>query len=157
MRQLLLVFACLLPSSSGLAETRVGQVVSIVDGDTLVLQVERRRHQVRLVGIDAPERVQSFGAHARANLGRLAFQRQATADCPPRAAVGPSPCKVLVAGQDIGLRQLADGMAWRDAGTQTPEDAAAYQQAEMLAKLRRLGLWSEAHPTPPWNWRKLLR
>lgn len=156
MRQLLLILACLFPPSSGLAETLVGRVVSIVDGDTLVLQVERRRHQLRLAGIDAPERVQSFGANARANLGRLAFQRQATADCPPSAAT-PSVCKLSVAGRDIGLSQLADGMAWRDVDTLAAGDAAAYQQAELLAKLRRLGLWSETNPTPPWNWRKLGR
>ncbi len=139
------------------AETLVGRVVSITDGDTFVLQADRQRRPVRLAGIDAPERVQPFGSRAQANLGQWLFQKQVTAECPSSGDGALPLCKVLVAGQDVGLRQLAEGMAWRDAGTLFPEDAAAYQQAELMAKLQRRGVWSETNPTPPWNWRKLTR
>ncbi len=157
MRRLLLTLACLFMPCSIQAETLAGRVVAITDGDTLVLQVDRQRRPVRIAGIDAPERVQPFGSRARASLGQWLFQKQVTADCPSSGNGGVPSCKVWVAGQDAGLHQLAEGMAWRDAGTLFPEDATAYQQAELMARLRRLGLWSETNPTPPWNWRKLTR
>lgn len=160
MRACLFTLALLALPLSGQAEMLSGRVVAIVDGDTLVLQVARQRHTIRIAGIDAPERVQSFGARSQANLGQMVFQQQAEADCTGRDGAGQSRCKVWIEGQDVGLRQLADGMAWwlREAvDAPTSEQAMAYQQAEMMARLRRLGLWSETNPTPPWNWGKLTR
>lgn len=139
------------------AETLVGRVVSITDGDSLVLQVDAQRRPVRIAGIDAPERVQPFGSRAQASLGQWLFQKPVTADCPSSGSAGVPLCKVRVAGQDAGLHQLAGGMAWLDAGTLFEEDAEVYRQAELMARLRRLGLWSQTNPTPPWNWRKLTR
>jgi len=54
------------------------------------------------------------------------------------------------------LQQVADGMAWwyvKYSKEQSPEDRASYEQAESMAKLRRLGLWSDTSPVPPWDWR----
>lgn len=160
MRSLYLVLALLVAPLSSQAETLVGLVVAINDGDTLVLQVDRQRHTLRLSGIDAPERVQSFGNRSMANLGQWVFQKRAMAECAARGSEGVPRCKVLVDGVDIGLRQLADGMAWRlqsGDGAESPELGLAYQQAETMARLRRLGLWSETNPTPPWDWKKLRR
>lgn len=159
MRYHMLPIAILFTAMSSQAETLVGRVVAIADGDTLTLLVDRQQHKVRIAGIAAPERVQSFGMASQANLGQMALQQQATADCLRRDGSGLR-CKVFVNGQDVGLRQLADGLAWwygKNTGDPFPEDRASYEQAEMMAKLRRLGLWSERNPTPPWDWRKRLR
>ena len=51
----------LLALQSAYAETLAGTVVSVVDGDTLVVQDSaKKRHVVRLADIDAPERKQPF-------------------------------------------------------------------------------------------------
>lgn len=141
------------------ADTLNGVVTGITDGDTLTLfDEQKQQHKIRFAGIDSPERVQPFGAKSRANLGRMVFNKQMTADCPTRDRYGLKLCKVLVDGQDIGLQQIAEGMAWFvKYAKQSPEDQAAYEQAETMAKLRRLGLWADTNPTPPWDWRKLLK
>lgn len=159
MRYLMLPIAIFFTALPSQAETLVGRVVAITDGDTLTLLVDRQQHKISIAGIAAPERVQSFGMASQANLGQMAFQQQATANC-LRQGSGGLRCKVFVNGQDVGLRQLADGMAWwngKNTGDQFPEDRVSYEQAEMMAKFRRLGLWSESNPTPPWDWRKRLR
>jgi endonuclease YncB( thermonuclease family) len=146
--------------NSASAEALTGTVVAITDGDTLVLLVDRQQNKVRIAGIDAPEKVQAFGSRSQSNLGQMAFQKQATADCPKRDRYGRLICKVFVDGQDVGLRQITDGMAWwfqKYGKEQSPEDRAAYEQAETMAKIRRVGLWTDTNPTPPWDWRHIRR
>lgn len=146
---------------SAYADTFKGYVTHITDGDTLTLvDVQKRQHKIRIDGIDAPERVQPFGSESQSNLGRLTFQKSATAECRKRDKEGLMRCKISVDGRDIGLQQIADGLAWslqKDGHAQSSEDRAIYIQAETMAKLRRSGLWSQTNPTPPWNWKKLTR
>ena len=48
------------------AEVLVGKVVGISDGDTIkVLDSNKTEHKIRLMGIDAPEKSQAFGAASK--------------------------------------------------------------------------------------------
>jgi len=61
---------------------------------------------------------------------------------------------------DAGLRQIETGMAWwyrKYAREQAQGDAADYDRAETQARSRRIGLWSEPNPVPPWDWRRAVR
>lgn len=140
------------------ADTLTGFVTAITDGDTVtLLDASKAQHKVRIAGIDAPEKAQPFGSKSTANLAALAFNKDVTADCPKQDRYGHKVCKVMVAGQDVGLQQVKDGMAWwfvKYAKQQSPEDQADYEQAETWAKLRRLGLWVDSNAVPPWDWRR---
>lgn len=157
MRYLAIIFLTLMTSAVAQAETLQGFITAITDGDTLkLLDASRQEHKIRISGIDAPERNQPFGSKSTSNLAALAFKKDAVADCPKRDRYGRAVCKVLVNGQDVGLQQVKDGMAWwyvKYAKEQPPEDRETYEQAETWAKLRRLGLWNDKNPTPPWDWR----
>ena len=62
-----------------------------------------------------------------------------------------------IGGQDVGLKQVYDGMAWwyrAYAHEQSPEDREQYEFEERAARLRRLGLWVDPSPVPPWEWRQ---
>ena len=53
----LLLFSCLANAAS-----LQGKVVGVADGDTVtVLDAQNVQHKIRLQGIDAPEKAQSFG------------------------------------------------------------------------------------------------
>jgi endonuclease YncB( thermonuclease family) len=53
-----------------------GRVVGVSDGDTItVLDSQRVQHKVRLQGIDAPEKKQSFGQRAKEHLSNQVFNR----------------------------------------------------------------------------------
>ena len=134
-----------------------GYVIGVTDGDTLTLLVDQQPHKVRIVGLDAPERHQPFGERSKQNLADLAFNKNAIADCPKKDRYKRDLCKLVVAGQDVGLKQITDGMAWwyrKYAHEQTPADRVVYEQAEVMARKGRLGLWVDGDAVPPWEWRK---
>jgi endonuclease YncB( thermonuclease family) len=107
-----LVLACLLPSLV-CAQQLAGRVVGVTDGDTItLLDDSRQQHKIRIAGIDAPERKQPFGNRSKQHLSLLAYGKQATADCYKRDRYGRLICTVYVSGQDMGLAQLDNGMAW---------------------------------------------
>ena len=166
LRSLLIVSTLLI--SSACAETLVGVVVGVSDGDTItVLDAERQQHKVRLGGIDAPEKAQPFGQRSKENLSRLVFKKDVAVDWTKRDRYGrivgkvmvqPSDCPTCPKTLDAGQAQLSVGMAWwyrKYAKEQPPEDRGRYEFEEQEAKARRVGLWQDPDPVPPWEWRRL--
>jgi endonuclease YncB( thermonuclease family) len=138
-----------------------GRVVGVQDGDTVtVLDASKQQHRIRIAGIDAPEKAQAFGAAAKENLARLAFEQQADVRCSKRDRYGREVCNVYVGARDVGLEQVRSGHAWwfrEYARGQAPEDRKVYETAESEARGARRGLWHDASPTPPWDWRRQAR
>lgn len=67
---------------------------------------------------------------------------------------------IRLSGIDMNLRQVEDGMAWhytQYAREQPQVERALYSEAELSARQRRLGLWADRDPVPPWDYRKSRR
>ncbi len=147
----------LLVSNCAWAYEVQGKVVAIADGDTItVLDGQRQQHKIRLAGIDAPEKKQPFGQASKKYLSDLVFDRDVTLDCGKTDKYGREICIVMVDGQDANLAQVVAGMAWwyrQYAKEQSAAQRASYEAAEATAKAGKFGLWSEADPVPPWEWR----
>jgi endonuclease YncB( thermonuclease family) len=159
--------ACTLHAS---AADRVCLVVGISDGDTLTARCGApgayQQVKVRLSGIDAPEKRQAHGERARQALAGLVFQRWARLNCPKTDRYGRSICSVWVAPAsgpngprtlDAGLALVTQGMAWwyrAYARDQAPQARGQYEFAEREARVKRAGLWRDANPTAPWEWRR---
>ena len=146
-----------------------GRVVSVSDGDTItVLDADHQQHKIRLSGIDAPEKAQSFGQRSKENLSQLIFGRDVAVEWRKKDRYGRTVGKVMVAEPacreaacpkilDACHAQIIAGMAWwyrQYAKEQESGDANRYEQSELEARARRIGLWSDPQPTPPWEWRK---
>ena len=133
-------------------------MVGITDGDTVtVLDRDKQRHKIRLSGIDAPESHQAFGQKSKTNLSAMVFNREVIAQCGKQDKYHREVCKIIADGRDINLEQIMAGMAWwyrKYAKEQSPKDREDYEVAEFNAKARRLGLWNDTNPVPPWEWRK---
>ncbi|MGB7988878.1 MAG: thermonuclease family protein [Candidatus Methylophosphatis roskildensis] len=57
---------------------------------------------------------------------------------------------------DTGLAQVTRGLAWwyrNCAMEQTPEGRGRYESVQTEAKSKRMGLWNDRNPVPPWEWR----
>lgn len=148
---LLFAFACN-------AETITGNVVGVADGDTItVLDADKVQHKIRLAGIDAPEKKQAFGNRSKESLSDLVFDKTVNVETEKRDRYGRQVGKVLVNGQDVNLVQVERGMAWfyrQYQREQSPNDRRLYEAAEDAARADKRGLWRDAEPTPPWEFRR---
>lgn len=151
------------------AETLTGRVVAISDGDTItVLDSSLTQHKIRLAGIDAPEKGnkkvpfdvggQPFGERSKRHLSSLVFNKQVVVEWSKLDRYGRTIGKVQVNGVDVNLEQIKAGMAWwyeQYRREQSEHDQYLYSAQESAARQQRIGLWSDASPVPPWEWRKL--
>ena len=121
-----------------------------------LLDADKHQHKVRLAGIDAPESGQAFGRRSKQTLSDCAFGKQATLIGDKVDRYGRTVSKVMVAGVDCNLRQVVLGQAWHYKAyerEQSAPDRDAHANAELDARKARSGLWADAKPVPPWEWR----
>lgn len=153
----LLWLAVLTVSPAGAEELR-GRVIGVTDGDTLTVLIDGRRQvRIRLAAIDAPEHGQAYGQRSKDALSHAVFGKEVLVEAATHDRFGRLVGKVSVGGNDIGRAQIAAGMAWhykKYADEQRPADREAYAAAELQARHRRLGLWADPRPIPPWEWRR---
>lgn len=160
MRTLLLCLL-LMVSVAANAASVVGRVVGVADGDTLtVLDSNMVQHKIRLAGIDAPEKAQPFGSRSKESLSELAYDKWVTVETDKQDRYGRSVGRVLVDGRDVNLVQIERGMAWfyrHYQHEQSSDDRNLYDAAEVKARLEGRGLWRDADPVPPWEYRRSKR
>lgn len=134
-----------------------GKVIGVLDGDTLdVLDASKATHRIRLTGIDAPEKAQPFGQRSKEHLSDVVFGKQVEVQAGKSDKYGRTVGKVVVQGVDANLEQVKAGFAWhykQYAAEQSVSDRALYSSAEEKARIAHLGLWHDAKPMPPWEWR----
>lgn len=140
------VLALLAPLSGQAAE-----VISIADGDTLTVLEDRKQVKIRLANIDAPERKQAFGNRSRQALAALCFRKQATYEVQDSDRYGRIVAVVTCNGVNANRHQVETGMAWVYTRYNKDKTLPDLQQQ---AKQARRGLWRDADPVPPWEFRK---
>lgn len=141
------------PGKKRVRGTLRGRVVAIADGDTLtVLDAAKRQHKVRLEGIDAPERGQPFGDKARKALGQAVFSKSVRVATFGKDKYGRTLGHIYLKDRWINRELVAGGLAWHYRKYSKDRQLA---EAERSARSRKAGLWSDATPVAPWEWRKL--
>jgi endonuclease YncB( thermonuclease family) len=133
------------------ADSFEGTVVRIADGDILTVHVSHEMVRIRLIDIDAPEKKQAFGTRSRQSLGEICHGKRARVDDRGLDRYGRTLGQVTCAGVDANAEQVRRGMAWVYV-RYAPKDSHLYG-IEADARLHRRGLWQDASPVPPWEWR----
>lgn len=126
-----------------------------MDGDTVEVMKDGKPLRIRIEGIDCPEKGQPYGNKAKQFTADFCFGKT-----------------VMVTGSgkyDRNKRLLADlevdgislkhmllrmGYAWHFKKYSTD---GKLEQLEREARTKKKGLWADAHPIPPWEWRKGVR
>jgi endonuclease YncB( thermonuclease family) len=147
------VFVVLAPVAQAVAQSSFEcRVVGVTDGDTLTcLTREKRQVKVRLAQIDAPEKAQPFGERAKQALSGMVFGKEVTIIQRDIDRYGRTVGTVIASGKDVNLAMVESGMAWVYERYATDP---AYFEAQDKARSRRIGLWADAHPVKPEEWRR---
>jgi micrococcal nuclease len=141
-----------------------GQVLSVVDGDTAIVMIGRDENVVRLDSVDCPEGGQVWGNCAANGLKKLIEGRIVCLEQHGQDPYGRTLATIYIWDKDeVGLinvneRMVMLGHAWvmRLYYDHLPSDRQQkLNQLEKWARSKRVGLWSETNPIPPWRWRKM--
>ena len=143
------------------ADTVTGNIVRIIDGDTVVvLDSNKVQYKIRLMGIDAPEKKQAYGKKSKDNLSDLVAGKFVVVEYDKLDRYQRIIGKIQLSGEDINLEQISSGMAWhykKYQGEQSQVDRIKYSEAEVDARNTKRGLWHDSEPIPPWDYRKSKR
>ena len=151
MKQILL--ALLFTVISLQAETLLGYVIKVADGDTItILDANKTQHKIRLNFIDAPESKQAFGQKSRKYLDDMVYHKNVTVEFEKRDMYGRVLGFVFVDGKNVNLEMVKAGFAWHY--EHFAKKATEYAEAQQQAKEAKLGLWADPNPIPPWDFRK---
>jgi endonuclease YncB( thermonuclease family) len=152
------LFLLSLFSNATLAETIVGRVVSVADGDTItVLDSTNTQYKIRLSGIDAPEKKQAFGNVSKKSLSDLIYDKEVHIEWHKQDRYGRIVGKVSINGLDANLEQIKRGLSWFYKKYQNElllDDRLAYLHAQESAEAKKIGLWVDKEPIAPWDFRK---
>lgn len=127
------------------------QVIGIADGDTLTLLVDERPLKIRLGSIDAPEKKQAFGQRSKESLSDLCWGKDATYQVETLDKYRRTVARVFCDGVDVNRAQVERGMAWVYVKYNRDTSLPAVQEK---AKAERRGLWRDAEPVAPWEFRR---
>lgn len=108
--------------------------------------------QIRINGIDAPERGQYYGDVATLHLQWLIGGKTVGLKLKQRDQYGRWIATAYLDGADIGAEMLKQGLAWH---YKEYDSNSLYARLEEEAKQDRRGLWSDERAVAPWVWRKM--
>lgn len=148
----LLILLILMPLCLGNALAFSGQVIGITDGDTLTVLVNKKSIKIRVAEIDAPESKQPFGTRSKQALSDLCYRVVADVVEVSRDRYKRTVARVNCGGQDVATAQVRSGMAWVYDRYSRPDSPLYPLQEE--ARVAKRGLWADAAPVAPWEWRR---
>jgi micrococcal nuclease len=145
-----------------------GLVVGVAEGDRLTVNSYGNEIRVRLYGVAAPQTAkidnfsglyrpgQPYADDAFRALSSKVLHQQvkveirrtlvAKKDDPKQVALAV----VFLDGRNINLEMISEGWGWAYRKFASRMDAAHYAAVERMARSKKVGLWLQDNPQPPW-------
>jgi micrococcal nuclease len=128
------------------------KVVSVHDGGTFTgIHDGNQQVKVRLDAVDAPELSQPYGQASRKALGDKIFGKVVTVTTKKHDRYGRTIGHVLIEKRDINLELREEGVVWH---FKKVDNHKRLHEAEQSVRAAKKGLWRDADPIAPWDWRK---
>ncbi|HAX5537107.1 TPA: thermonuclease family protein [Escherichia coli] len=128
-----------------------GKVIRVLDGDTIEVLQDKKPVRIRLANIDAPEKKQAFGRWSANQLKALLAAQSVTVTYTQTDRYGRIIGRVFTTnGTDASRFMVQSGAAWVYERYNVDESLPALQRE---AQEQKRGLWADANPVPPWEWR----
>ena len=125
-------------------------VTSIIDGDTIKVQLSEGPALVRLANIDAPEPIQTGGGAAARALHARVLSENVSLHVVERGREQRLVAVVFLGDENVNAWMVKQGHAWADRGSALAQDYCVWEKA---ARSLRRGLWADKHSVAPWDWR----
>lgn len=147
-------------------------VTNIISGDNITVNSEGTQINVKLYGMEAPAMPQINNTHSGLRKPGQPYAREAFISLANKIlhqqvkleivqiVSAPQPsylqaiATVKLAGRNINLEMVAEGMGWAYRAFPDQPYAAEYAHAQGRARARKLGLWAQDNPLPPWEFKK---
>lgn len=150
----LLFFILILTSLTPWQHEIAGTVTAVFDGNTLELVTPENEHyRVVLEGIDCPELTQDFGPEAKVVLENMVLHRKAAIIISGKDRLKNYIAVIVLPDhKDPRLVLLAEGLSW----TSEKNPDQVFEAMRVNAAAKKVGLWQQDNPTPPWIHRREL-
>ncbi len=152
MSYVVLVAAAVAGATTAAVDESEARVLGVVDGDAIVLDWAGKAQEVRIAGVDCPELAQPFGNEAAEMTSQLCRDKTVRLRIQGRDVFERPVAEVILPdGRRLSEELLRKGLAWFN-----ERDAAAdvrLRELHVQAMLDRRGLWAQANPMAPWDFR----
>jgi len=140
-------------ASMAWSQTFAARVVTVSDGDTIwVTPVQsQRRQKLRMQGIDAPERCQPGGEASTRALRELLLNQTVEVEVRGQDDYQRGLARIRFQGKDVAAFMVSQGHAW---SYRFKSDPGPYVREEQAARQARLGVFAQARPEPPYDFRR---
>lgn len=126
-------------------------ITRVKDGDSLVTVHGKTEVEIRLQGIDSPELGQAYGQKAKQATSQLAHGKTVAIKPIGQDRYGRTLADVILPdGRNLNQELVRQGYAWWFRKYSNDQTLA---NLEAEARKERRGLWADANPTAPWDWR----
>ena len=160
MKKILLIAILAFGQSANACEVITGTVTKVADGDTFTLKTKKENLQIRLARIDAPEishfgkPAQPFGKDAANSLREMIKGEVVTVEVINVDQYGRKIGDVRMGKDHINALMVQDGLAWVYTEYAKDAEGAGLNELEQVAREKGLGLWQDANPIYPADFRK---
>ena len=134
-----------------------GEVIGVIDGDTLTVQREGQQIRIGLYGIDTPEKGQPFSQKANQFTSNLVLGKKISIQRMARDKHGGEEALIFVDKTLVNEELVKAGLAWvywKDCHHPICE---SWKNFQLRARMDKRGLWGEPDPVPPWDFRRKIR
>ena len=132
-----------------------GKVIAVKDGDTIEILYDGKPLTIRFAHIDCPEirKGQPFGKAAKQFTSNLCFGQTVTVISEGKYDRYKRLIAVIINENDENVNKelVKAGFAWH---FKKYSSDSTYDDLELSARQKKIGLWIDDNPTPPWDWRK---
>lgn len=157
MRCFRLIFLFLLLAIPATCYSWPAKVISVADGDTITVMHNDQKREIRLYGIDCPEKGQSQGEQAKVLTSALVAGRNVDVEQKDIDRYGRVVGLVKVDGQSLSELIIQNGYAWVYTKYCKEKFCSDWAKTEAVARQQKKGIWQDSVVVPPWEWRAAQR
>lgn len=128
-------------------------VTKIIDGDTFEIFASGRNKTIRLWGIDTPEWDQPYSGKAKKFLKDTLLQKQLIVEPRYYDDFGRLVATVFLKKDNFNQVLVEKGIAWVHIYYCNEEICNLWKELEKNARKKKIGLWRQSNPIPPWQWK----